>query len=255
LTEDGFPVRVLSHCGWSHSLALDGADAVRRSYRQTPPDWPWIIHAAEGTDAQAAAEFEQLEALGCLRANTLLVHGLALGAAQRRRLVQAGAGLVWCPGSNLHLFGRTLDIHDLFAHRRLALGSDSRISGERDLLAELHLARELSGLDEPGLEALVTERAAELLRLPDRGVLEPGALADLLVLPQGLPLSRASRADIRLVMVGGRPRYADPDLARAFGDTADLLPVQVDGRPKCLARPLVAALCASPLDEPGLRAA
>ena len=250
LLDERFPVRVLGRQGWSHSLALDGAEAVQRSFRQTPPHWPWIIHAAEGIDDVARAEFDQLEALGCLQANTVLVHGVALDAAQQRRLVAAGAALVWCPTSNLHLFDRTPEVRALFDTRRLALGSDSRISGQGDLLAELRVAREVSDLDDAELQSLVTDRAAQVLRLPDRGVLTAGALADLVVLPAGLPLSRASRADIRLVLVGGVPRYADPDLAQALD--ADLVEVRVDGRRKCLARPLVDALRESPLHEPGL---
>jgi cytosine/adenosine deaminase-related metal-dependent hydrolase len=179
---------------------------------------------------------------------------VALSEAQQRRLVEAAAALIWCPTSNLHLFDRTPDIRFLFARRRLALGSDSRVSGQRDLLAELRVAREVSSLDDAALESLVTDRAAEVLRLPDRGVLRPHALADLVVLPAGLPLSQASRTDIRLVLVGGVPRYADPDLAEAFGREADLVEVRVDGHRKFLARPLVDALVAAQIHEPGLDA-
>jgi cytosine/adenosine deaminase-related metal-dependent hydrolase len=252
LDEPGFAVRVLGAYGWSHSLALDGAHQVQQSQRGTPPDRPWIVHAAEGVDATAAAEFDALEALDCIRPNTVLVHGVGLGADQLRRLAQTGAGLVWCPGSNLHLFGRSLDAEALGRLPRLALGSDSRISGERDLLAELALAQRLTGWDEARLEALVTARAAALLGLADRGTLAPGRLADVLVLPAGLPLSRSTRADLRLVLLGGQPRYADPDLAEAFGADAGLVPVEVDARPKTLARTLVAALQGSALHEPGL---
>lgn len=251
LSEAGFPVRVPSRYGWSHSLGLDGAAAVRSAHRQTPADRPWIIHAAEGTDEVAAAEFEQLDALGCLTPNTLLVHGVALDEAQQRRLLRSGAGLIWCPSSNLHLFGRSLDVRHLFEQRRVALGSDSRISGAPDLLAELRVARALAALDDAELESLVTERAAALLRLPDRGALAAGTLGDLLVLPRGLPLAEARRADIRLVLVGGEPRYADPDYAQAF-EHAGLVPVQVDGRPKYLAPALAAALRACAIGEPGL---
>ena len=252
LCQDGFPVRVVTRYGWSHSLSLDGAEAVRRSFRQTPSHWPWIIHAAEGIDDAAGAEFEQLDALGCLRSNTVLVHGVALRSRQQERLVKAGAALVWCPGSNLHLFERTPDIRFLFQHRRVALGSDSRVSGGRDLLAELDAARQAAQLDEAALESLVTDRAAEVLSLGDRGAIRPGALADLVVLPEGLALSRATRADIRLVLIDGVPRYADPDLARSFGGAADLAEVRVDGRRKYLSRSLVAALSAAQIHEPGL---
>jgi len=182
----------------------------------------------------------------------VLVHGLALSEAQQRRLVQAGAGLVWCPGSNFHLFGRTLDPKALNRLPRLALASDSRISGERDLLAELALARRLTGWDEPRLQALVGTQAANLLGLQDRSALKPGQLADVLLLPPGLPLSQARRSDVRGVLVGGELRYADPDLARAFGDAADLVPVRVDDKPKALLGSLADTLRGISLQEPGL---
>jgi cytosine/adenosine deaminase-related metal-dependent hydrolase len=252
LDDPSFPVRVLAGHGWSHSLGLDGEAAVRQVERDTPPDRPWIVHAAEGIDAAAAAEFDRLEAMGCIRPHTVLVHGVGLGAAQLQRFVRSGAGLVWCPGSNLHLFGHTLPADALALLPRLALASDSRISGERDLLAELALARTLTGWDEARLEALVTDRAAELLGLADRGTLAPGALADAVVLPAGLPLSRACRADVRLVLIGGVPRLADVELAAAFGKDAGLAPVEVDGRLRFLAQAHVAALRESAAQEPGV---
>lgn len=246
--DDSFPVDVPELGGWSHSLALDGEQAVRAAHGSARPGRPWIVHAAEGFDTAAAWEFDRLEALGCITADTLLVHGLGLSAAQQRRLVDAGAGLVWCPGSNLHLFGRTLDPGWLFERGRLALGSDSRISGGRDLLAELALASELTGWGDERLQAWVTEGAARLLGLHDRGRLDVGLRADLIALPAGLPLARATRADLRLVVVGGRPLYADADL----GETLGLVPVRVDGRLKALAPHLVQALRVTPLQEPGL---
>lgn len=245
LDAPGFPVDVPRLAGWSHSLALDGEAAVRASRQAAAPGGLWIVHAAEGTDAAAAQEFDQLEALGCIAPGTLLVHGVGLSVAQQRRLVEAGAGLVWCPGSNRHLFGRTLDANWLMARGRLALGSDSRISGSRDLLAELGLVRQLTGWPDRRLEAWVTEGAARLLGLHDRGRLAPGLRADLVALPRGMSLARARRSDLRLVVVGGCPLYADADLGEALG----LVPVKVDGRDKAIASQLLGAV-----QEPGLDA-
>jgi cytosine/adenosine deaminase-related metal-dependent hydrolase len=245
LDEADFPVDVPDPGGWSHSLGLDGEAAVQAAARRGRP---WVIHAAEGIDATAAQEFDRLEALGCIGPATLLVHGLGLSRQQQQRLADAGAGLVWCPGSNLQLFGRTLDPAWLFAQGRLALGSDSRISGGRDLLAELALARALTGWSDARLEAWVTGDAARLLGLHDRGRLEPGLRADLIALPPGLALASATRADLRLVVAAGRPLVADADLGAALG----LVPVRIDGRPKALAPHLVAALLRTTLQEPGL---
>lgn len=252
LWSEGFPVRVVDQCGWSHSLYLDGEDEVRQSHQRTPPDWPWIIHAGEGVDKEATTEFSILDSLGCITANTLVVHGIALTEAHRGRLRQLGAGLIWCPGSNLRLFGRTAEVAELAQAGRVAVGTDSRLSGSRDLLTELRLAREVSRFDEATLERLVTRDSAALLRLPERGVLRAGARADMVILPAGLPLSHARRADIRVVMLGGIARYGDADYAGAMAPTGHWADVIVDGSRKLLERRLAVALLAAQAVEPGL---
>jgi cytosine/adenosine deaminase-related metal-dependent hydrolase len=248
----GFPTAVLTDYGWSHSLYLDGDERVRAACRQTPAGWPWIIHAAEGVDEEAAGEFDRLDALGCLRPDTLIVHGTALDRPRRMRLQAAGAGLIWCPSSNLRLFGRTAEVSELARHGRVALGTDSRLTGSRDLLCELRTARDNSELDESTLESMVTYGAAALLRLADRGTLRVGARADLLVLPERLTLSNATRADVRLTMLGGRALYADQDYARVLAPNTHWARVRVDGQPKMLASGLSVALAAATVGEPGL---
>jgi cytosine/adenosine deaminase-related metal-dependent hydrolase len=252
LLELQYPVRVVTRYGWAHSLDLEGESKTCESQQRTPVDWPWIIHAAEGVDAQALEEFRRLEQLGCLRANTLIVHGVALGDAERHRLIDASAGLIWCPSSNLHLFGATANVATLAAKGRAALGTDSRLSGSRDLLAELRVAAEQATLTSEALQSMVTSDAAHLLRLEDCGVIAPGARADLLVLPAGLPLERADRAQIRLVMIDGVPLYGDRDLAQALGPPGHWVEVRVDGRAKALARFIADRLLGVPAEEPGL---
>ena len=250
LRNPAYPVQVVANYGWSHSLYLDGEDKVCDSYLRTPAAWPWIIHAAEGVDTQARAEFERLDALGCLGANTLIVHGVALDERQRRRLIDAAAGLLWCPVSNHFLFGTTARVTALLRAGRVALGTDSRLTGSRDLLDELRVAVELGQLDGATAEALVTCDAARLLRLADCGALETSARADILVLPAGMPLSQATRADVRLVMVGGIARYGDRDYLQALRQ--DTVEVRVDGRAKHLDGDLAAVLSAASAQEPGL---
>ena len=252
LTAVGFPTRVVEHYGWSHSLGIDDEAHVHRAYERTPRHVPWIIHAAEGVDDEAAAELDRLDALGCLAGNTLIVHGVALGPAERRRLADVQAGLVWCPASNLRLFGKSAEVADLVACGRVALGTDSRLSGARDLLRELRVARQVGGLDDVALQLLVTESSARLLRLTDRGAFEAGMLADFLVLPRSLALSEADRSDVRMVIVDGRMRYGDVDYARAMGPASQWLEVMVDGRRKAFDRVLAVRLSRAGVDEPGL---
>lgn len=255
LCEPQYPTGVLARYGWAHSLYIEGEAKVRESHGRTPAEWPWIIHAAEGVDDEAREEFRRLERLGCLQPNTLIVHGVALGSAERRRLAAASAGLIWCPSSNLHLFGATADVADLVAQRRVALGTDSRLSGARDLLGELRVAAQQAPLASRELQSLVTRDAARLLRLADCGVVAPGARASLLILPAGLALERAQRSQVRLVMLDGVPLYGDPDLAQALAPPGHWAQVGVDGRTKALARFVADRLIRLETGEPGLQLA
>jgi cytosine/adenosine deaminase-related metal-dependent hydrolase len=234
LVADDFPVSVLRHYGWSHSLEVDGDSAVHQSYLNTPSAWPWMIHAAEGVNDEAATEFSRLEALGCIGSNTRLIHGIALTQPQRSRLQRAGGALVWCPSSNLRLFDRTANIGELANNGLIALGSDSRLSGARDLLEELAIARQVGGVDAHALQKMVTSDCARLLGLTDRGSLLPGLRADLVVLPAGAELSQTHRAEVRLVIINGVARYGDREYTQCAAPASDWMKVRVDGCEKSL---------------------
>lgn len=252
-----FPVALLRRHGWAYALGWPHyGPPARASFEATPPDAPWMIHLAEGTDAVARAELAQLDRLGCLAPNTVLIHGVGLGARGTEAVIARGAAVVWCPASNLALLGRTLDPRRLYAAGRLALGSDSRLSGSRDLLEELCVAALIGGLGPADLLTLATSRAAEVLRLPGRGRLAAGLPADLVIVADagGEPansLVGRERADLRAVVRDGRPCIADPDFADWFEAAGvETVPVTLDGRPKLLAKALAEpALLAL---EPGL---
>jgi len=244
-----FPVRTLRDFGWSHSLGLGLADSeaprfgpeVRSSFAATPGDRPWIIHLAEGTDQVAASELEQLEKLGCLAANTVLVHGVGLTTTDIELVLARGAGVIWCPASNLQLLGRTLAPRPLLAAGRLALGSDSRLAGSFDLLEDLRLAARYGACTPQELLRLVTAAGSSLLRLPEVGGLAVGQRADLLILKDtGMPpydtLLAQRRADIRAVVRDGLPVIADPDFAEWFAVCGiETAAIRLDGRPKLCA--------------------
>jgi cytosine/adenosine deaminase-related metal-dependent hydrolase len=254
---EDFPVGVLRGFGWSYALGGPGyGPPVSESFAACATDRPWMIHLAEGTDEVACAELARLDALGCLASHTVLIHGVGLGADDVDRVIAAGAAVVWCPSSNKALLGRTLDPHRLHAAGRLALGTDSRVSGSRDLLEELRVAGAHDGLAASSLLALVTTDAARILRTPGRGELVHGAHADMVIVedrggPAARSLLNASRAELRAVVRGGLPRIADPDFADWFAVAGvETVAVTLDGRPKLLDRtladPAVLAL------EPGL---
>ena len=139
----------------------------------------------------------------------MLVHGVGLSSADIDRVIERGAAVVWCPASNLATLGRTLDPRRLFDAGRLALGTDSRLSGSRDLLDELRVAAANSDLSPSELLRMVTEDASRVLRMPEIGGLHPGQHGDCIILRgDGDPydqLIKATRSDIRAVVRGGVP--------------------------------------------------
>lgn len=255
--DNGFPVRVVKNFRHSHSLLIDG-EKVAAEYQRTPRDWPWIIHLAEGIDEAAAAELPRLQQLGCLQANTVLVHGVGLTAADQARVIDSGGALLWCPSSNQFLFGTTVNVTAFAAAHRVALGSDSRLSGERDLLAELKIAHETKQVDAKTLFRMITSDAANILRLPQAGRIAARLPADLTISPARRedPFSAilsANRADIRLVMIAGQPRLGDLDMAPVFAAAkVATARVRVDGVEKLMAAGIAHRLQRAAVNEPGL---
>ncbi len=239
-----FPVALLRDYGWSYALGWPGyGPPVRASFTATSVGRPWMIHLAEGTDAIAQAELAQLDRLGCLAANSVLVHGVGLRPTDIDHVIACGASVVWCPTSNRNLLGRTLDPRRLCASGRLALGSDSRLSGARDLLEEMRGIATCGELAPAQILTLATTAAARILRLPGRGIIAPGAPADLVIVEDrggaARSLTSLTRSEIRAVVRDGVPCIADPDFSEWFAVAGvDAVPALLDGRPKLLAAPL-----------------
>jgi cytosine/adenosine deaminase-related metal-dependent hydrolase len=278
------PVRVVRRFGWAHSLALQGQPVgahgepggdVRERCAATPPDMPFIVHAGEGIDTAAEQELDVLDAWGCLRANTVLVHGVALNRRSWARMLVRQASVVWCPASNQFLFGRTLPVRELLdtapdAWRHVCLGTDSRITGSRDLLEELRDAHAIAALAPGELLRMVTAAAAQILRLEGAGRLMRGGPADLVVLPArnvptvtasvedaaGAALLATRRADMSLVMVGGRPLVGASAWRGLFlARRVDPRSVILDEHERLMAAGLARSLARCPIQEPGLTAA
>ena len=224
------PLRVLRKYGWAHSFLLQDRAAgargerggdVQRRFRSTPASAPFFVHVAEGVDAAASGELERLESLGCLAPNTVLVHGVGIDAGGWRRVASARAGAVWCPASNMFLFGRTIDPSR--TETNVAIGTDSRLTGSRDLLEELCVAYETSSVPPAHLLAMVTVMACfpQAAWLPRRGDRrhgpEPGDQARRARGGDQGGASRevgaAHRRERGEVHVGHEHRGAEPDVA------------------------------------------
>jgi cytosine/adenosine deaminase-related metal-dependent hydrolase len=245
---EDFPVRVVRHYGWAHSLALDKDVAAR--FRATPHDAPFLIHLGEGTDAASAQEVFELDRQGALDARTAIIHAVGLDGPGRALVEARGAGVVWCPSSNLFTLGKTLGRDDLRRHRRVALGSDSALSAQGDLLDEIQLARSAIAVGSEELYRMVTDGAAEILWLDKSvGSLQFGRAGDLIAVPDGGQspadtLAVSSFRDVELVIVGGRPHLLSDEMLSRFTATTceNLHGIEIDATRRWIRAPLARLL-------------
>ncbi len=161
--DNGFPVRVVKRFGWAHSLQFS-PDLVSR-YRAVSQRWPFLIHAAEGTDTTSAAEIQQLEGAGVLSSRTVLVHGVGIDRQSLQILLRRKVSLIWCPTSNLFTLSQTLRPDVLRSKLPTCLGTDSALTGQGDMACELTVACKAGGLTAEEIYPMVTTRAATTLHL------------------------------------------------------------------------------------------
>ncbi|OFX22108.1 MAG: hypothetical protein A2V77_12920, partial [Anaeromyxobacter sp. RBG_16_69_14] len=190
----------------------------------------YLLHLAEGTDERARKHFLALHLKGDDWAIDRALDGIHCVALQKgdfETLAAKQGSMVWSPMSNLLLYGKTADVAAAKkAGVRIALGCDWSPSGSKNLLGEMKVAwilgKKLKVFGAEEVVAMVTRVASEVVRWDARlGTLAPGKLADLTVLtaPDADPYQgaiRATEAQVRLVVVGGVPRYGFPDLVRAL---------------------------------------
>jgi guanine deaminase len=133
---------------------------------------------------------------GLLRERATYAHGIYLDDTDRRRLAESGAGVAFCPSSNLYLGSGLFDLAASdAAGMRYALASDVGAGSSFSMLrtmGEAYKVAQLLGQRLSSLRAfyLATLAGARLLRLDAHiGHFAPGAEADFIVLdPDATPL-------------------------------------------------------------------
>ncbi len=242
-----FPVRVLRKYGWAHSLHFNTDEEVVASYRRTPPDVPWFIHLAEGTDDVAAGEYQRLKALGCIGKNTVIVHGVGMTEEDIADAAPIVRGLVWCPSTNDYLLGKTTAVR-LWGEKAI-IGSDSRLTAAGDWLDELRGGLYSGQLSDPYHFVSQLTQAAPILNLADIGNLDTGSQADWWIRSDFW-----SRDSVLLIVKGGVPQIGTPDLMAKFRHI-QTVPATLDGVEKAIHTDLARQIHRCQLHEPGLEVA
>jgi len=227
-------IRIIQRYRQGHSVYWNnhwGGKSLTEEFAEANGEMPFIIHIAEGIDEESQKELRQLDELGCLAENTVLIHGIAFSKEDISLLAQKGGNLVWCPDSNRFLIGETADVKQLLEKGiNVSLGTDSTMSGSDNLFDELRCAKESyrkrygEDISNETLFKMITTNAAKALMVSDEvGTVEAKKSADILVV-RGSPsnplksLMTAQPNDIELLLCGGKPVLSAMEYHQLFSE-------------------------------------
>jgi cytosine/adenosine deaminase-related metal-dependent hydrolase len=209
-----FPVRVLKKYAWSHSL-VNGKDLLKSFPKDS--SIPFIIHTAEGVDELAFGEVSQLNSQKLLKKNTVLIHAVGVSDSDIDLIAIEHASVVWCPASNYFLFDKTAPIEKLKSRIKIALGSDSTLTGSPTLLSEMKFAANKEHATASEIFDWVTKTPAQIFNLPAPAIAIQGP-ADFLITPLLVDdyfenLIHVTPEHIEMVSVNGEPRFCSDIIA------------------------------------------
>jgi cytosine/adenosine deaminase-related metal-dependent hydrolase len=204
------------------------------------------VHACEGVDEQAREELRGLERLGVLDGSTVLVHGLAIDREGVALMRDRRASLIICPSSNNFLFERLPNISLLSGIEKIALGNDSPLTAEGDLLDEVRFAMRYCSISASVAYHMVTSVPAAILRLGEaEGFIRESGIGDLIAVRDtgqdpADRLETLSMNDVEFVMIGGCVRLASEAILQRLplAVVQGLEPLSVDGSVRWLRAPV-----------------
>jgi 5-methylthioadenosine/S-adenosylhomocysteine deaminase len=197
----------------------------------------FLYHLAEGTTSEILEEYNELDRYDIISEKLVAIHCTALNQDHLKVLGRKKSKIVWSPLSNLLLYGQTTDVVAAKKHRVLiCLGSDWSPSGSKSLLWELKVAdlvnqESLHNLfSNRDLVEMVTVNPAKAIGWDDRiGSIAQGYFADIVVFDRintandnsredpYLNLIKSTEGNLKLLVIGGRPRYGDTEILHALG--------------------------------------
>ena len=226
------PIRVVDQFSMAHSVgsfSLPWGEGIEVEHQMAQQNQtPFITHCSEGFDKETLESVSVLENKQALSEHTVLIHGIAFSDEDIELLAERGVNVVWCPVSNLYMFNTTTQIKKLLdAKINVVLGTDSPMSGSINIFEEMYIAKNYyqetysEELSDELILKMLTTRAAKAMFLPELGSIKEGNLADLLVIDGRSHdpyhcIVNMGFANVMLVVIGGRPKYADESFIGLF---------------------------------------
>lgn len=160
---------------------------------------PFVMHIGEGTDEAAGSEINTVIRSNFFTRRIIAVHGVAMD----KELAASFAAIVWCPASNFFLLGKTASVDLLKQDTKIIFGTDSTLTSSWYAGEHFKTAMGTGMVDEEELLSMLTVMPAHVWGLEDRGSVEEGMRADLLIMEDGNKFFSERPAGMLIVINGG----------------------------------------------------
>jgi cytosine/adenosine deaminase-related metal-dependent hydrolase len=127
-------IDVVTRFQYIHSIATD---AWWKFKLNLPGQRPVMMHLGEGVDTLATAELKRVATWNFFNRKIIAVHLISGDPALINRL----RAMVWCPDSNLFLYGRTAPVNEIKKNIPVLFGTDSPLTASANIWDHLRLAR------------------------------------------------------------------------------------------------------------------
>ncbi|PLX17677.1 MAG: hypothetical protein C0601_06510 [Candidatus Muiribacterium halophilum] len=207
-----------------------------------------IVHLAEGKDEESRQEFYEMQKLGLIRKELVIIHGTALKDKEFKKMSEIKIPLIWSPRSNMVLYGETTRVDKAINDGvKVALAPDWSLTGSENIREELDYAIKVnkeqlnSFFTDIQLFGMITKVPADILGFGDYlGLIEPGMKADIIITDKKLPdnpyknIGMIKEKEINLVMINGRVYYGEPDYVSSLADPVKFEKIKVEGQNKLI---------------------
>ena len=126
-----------------------------------------MIHVGEGVSAESEQEIDKILKWNLVQRKLLGIHAICMNEQQSKKF----KSVVWCPDSNLRLYGKTARVDLLKKHTKILFGTDSALSASSNIWEHLRSAKSLNLLSpEEILDCLIKQPGNVLQGISDQGI-------------------------------------------------------------------------------------
>jgi hypothetical protein len=116
-----------------HAIATDKKWKLKLNLSASPI----MIHLGEGIAANASDEIDQVIKYNFFERKIIAIHAIPLSERQAKKL----DAVIWCPASNINLYGSTMNVESIIPNTLVMFGTDSTLSADANFWEHLRLVR------------------------------------------------------------------------------------------------------------------